>query len=595
MGGGSSRSRLLWQLAAPLALLLAAGFLAVAWQVSRLMVAAHTEQIRTQLASSSALLEGSLGDILASEDRSEIDALAHRLGEQSGLRVTVLAADGVVLGESDGNAAVMDNHATRPEVIEAVQTGSGTAVRYSDTIEAEMMYLARAVRRDGQLIGVVRTGITLEALKVARRELRGQSVAMVAVIAGMTMLCGFWVTRRVTRPLEELELLAGDYARGDIASRRAVGGSVVEVQRVADAMRRMAVELDRRISALVAERNEQEAVLSSMVEGVLAFDASERVMTINAAAARLLGVQADQATGRTIHEVARNADLQRFVGETLAARGALERDISLYGDDSRYLQAHGAPVRDASGERIGAVVVLNDVTRLRRLETVRRDFVANVSHELKTPVTSIKGFLETLLAGAIDDQANARRFLEIIARQADRLGAIIEDLLLLSRIDEESEHPTIEKIPTPVAPVVRGAIDVCRLKAEQKDVSLIVRCEPDLKARLNGAMVEQALVNLVDNAVKYSAPGAEVEVHAARDGEQLAIRVVDHGAGIEAEHLPRLFERFYRVDKARSRAVGGTGLGLAIVKHIAQSQGGTVEVESRPGSGSTFTLRFPLA
>lgn len=588
------RSRLLWLVTAPFALLLSLGLFAVSWQASYLLYSSRSAQIEAQLASANALVEEAVADLLAGADATRIDPLTRRLGESSSLRVTVIAADGEVLGESEGDRAVMDNHATRPEVAAALSGGFGTAVRHSDTVGFDMMYAARAVKRDGRILGVVRTGIALKNLDAADARLRRRSAAAAIIVALLTMTCGFQLVRRLVRPLEELESLAGAYAAGDMTAPLPEGGSV-EVQRVASAMQRMAGDLDSRIAALVAERNEQEAVLSSMVEGVLAIDAGERVMALNEAGARLLGVDARQALGRTIQEVARNANLQAFVGEALKADAVLERDLAMHGDESRFLQAHGAPVRDAAGSRIGAVVVLNDVTRLRKLETVRRDFVANVSHELKTPVTSIKGFLETLLGGALDDRANARRFVEIAARQADRLGAIIEDLLVLSRIDQESEQQAaIEKTPTLVEGIVQGALDVCRMKAEAKGVALVHRCEVGLYARLNGALVEQALVNLVDNAVKYSETGSAIHVSAAREGTSLILTVRDTGAGIEAEHLPRLFERFYRVDKARSRAVGGTGLGLAIVKHIVQAQSGAVEVQSRPGQGSTFTLRFPL-
>lgn len=588
------RSRLLWLVTAPFALLLGVGLLAMAWEASDLLRTSHSAQIQSQLSSSSALVDEAVGDLLAKGEAAAIDPVVRRLGEASALRVTVIAVDGTVLGESEGDRAVMDNHSTRPEVIAALAGGLGVAVRYSDTVGFDMMYAARAVKRDGRVLGVVRTGIPLRELEAAEAQLRRRSTAAAVVVALLAMSCGFWVARRLIRPLEELEELAGAYASGDMKVRLPSGGSL-EVQRVAAAMQKMAAELDQRIAALVAERNEQEAVLSSMVEGVLAIDAGERVMALNEAGARLLGVDARQALGRTIQEVARNSNLQRFVGEALVADAVLERDLAVHGDESRFLQVHGAPVRDAAGRRIGAVVVLNDVTRLRRLETVRRDFVANVSHELKTPVTSIKGFLETLLGGALDDPANARRFVEIAARQADRLGAIIEDLLVLSRIDQDSDQQaTIEKTPTLVEGVVQGAIDVCRLKAEQKGVVVESRCEEGLKARLNGALVEQALVNLIDNAVKYSDSGRAVQVSASREDGFVVLAVKDQGTGIEAEHLPRLFERFYRVDKARSRSAGGTGLGLAIVKHIAQAQGGSIEVQSRPGQGSTFTLRLPL-
>lgn len=595
-----ARGRILWQIALPLAVLLAVGLFAVSWQASRLMRASHNTQIESQLDSSSALVDEALGDQLlllggnTTEARRAIDPVAKRLGSTAALRVTVIAVNGDVLGESDGDPGGMDNHGTRPEVLAAIEHGHGAAVRHSDTLSDEMLYAARAVHRDGKLVGVVRTGVLLSALQEADRRLRGRTAAAALLIALLTLSCGFWLARRVTRPLEELEQLADGYARGQLDLPRTQVGSI-EVERVADAMQRMARELDRRIGALVAERNEQEAVLSSMVEGVLAIDADERVMALNPAGAELLEVGSQSALGRTIHEVARNADLQAFVTETLGADNVLERTVTLHGDTSRFIQLHGAPVRNAKGDRIGAVVVLHDVTRIRRLETMRSDFVANVSHELKTPVTSIKGFLETLLGGAMDDPANARRFLEIAARQAERLGAIIEDLLVLSRIDQEAGQQLIEKTPMSIEPVVEGAVEVCRFKAEEKGVVLRVECQPGLAAPINGALVEQALVNLIYNAIKFSNSKSTVEVEATTEDGYVILRVRDQGTGIDSEHLPRLFERFYRVDKARSRALGGTGLGLAIVKHIAQSQGGTVDVVSTPGSGSTFTLRFPLA
>jgi two-component system phosphate regulon sensor histidine kinase PhoR len=242
---------------------------------------------------------------------------------------------------------------------------------------------------------------------------------------------------------------------------------------------------------------------------------------------------------------------------------------------------------------MGAVVVLNDVTRLRRLEKTRRDFVANVSHELRTPVTSIKGFVETLKDGALEDPEDAHRFVDIIARQADRLDAIIEDLLALARIEREHEGEEIDRYPTRVLGVVESAFFSVQGKADDRQVTLRSEGDPDLEAWINPPLLEQAIVNLVDNAVKYSDQQTTVLVRVEGEGEELAVRVIDEGHGISAEHLPRLFERFYRVDKGRSRAEGGTGLGLAIVKHIAIAHGGSVEVDSVPGEGTTFTLRLP--
>jgi two-component system phosphate regulon sensor histidine kinase PhoR len=331
---------------------------------------------------------------------------------------------------------------------------------------------------------------------------------------------------------------------------------------------------------------QQQAVLGSMIEGVLAIDARQRVLGINRAAADLLDVDLERIIGRPLQEVIRNPDLRRFALLAIDCREPVEDDLVIHGVRDRTIRLRGTALRDTSGDG-GAVIVLNDVTDVQRLENVRRDFVANVSHELKTPVASIKGFVETLLDGAADD----RRFLEIVARQADRLAAIIEDLLALSRIEQREGAGTLPVEPWPLLTILTTAAEDCRPRAADRSIRLVVDCSPDLTATVNGPLLEQAVINLVDNAIKYSEPGKTVWLAAARD-QSTTIRIRDEGCGIAAEHLPRLFERFYRVDKARSRQQGGTGLGLAIVKHIVQAHGGTVSVESTPGVGTTFTLRL---
>jgi two-component system phosphate regulon sensor histidine kinase PhoR len=348
-----------------------------------------------------------------------------------------------------------------------------------------------------------------------------------------------------------------------------------------------------RLQRLTQQLDEREAVLASMVEGVLAVEPSGRLLNLNAAAGRMFAIEPAAARGRDLLEVVRQPELQRFVREALASPVPLESELTLFGPEPRTLQAHGTALRDPHGKGLGTLVVLNDVTHLRRLERMRQDFVANVSHEIKTPITSIKGFVETLLDGALDDGATARRFLEIVARHAERLNAITEDLLNLSRIEQEAERGALHTEEASLAGVLRAAVQVCAAKADAKGTRLAVDCAESLRARLNAQLVEQAVVNLVDNAVKYAPAGTEVRVEGAREPAGVVVRVRDQGPGIPAEHLPRLFERFYRVDKARSRKAGGTGLGLAIVKHIAQAHDGRVEVQSELGSGSTFSLHLP--
>ena len=337
---------------------------------------------------------------------------------------------------------------------------------------------------------------------------------------------------------------------------------------------------------------QQEAVLGSMIEGVLAIDGRRRILGINRAAADLLDVETEQTAGRPLQDVIRNPDLRRFALTAIDCREPVEDDLLLRGVRDRTIRLRGTALRDASGDG-GAVIVLNDVTEVQRLENVRRDFVANVSHELKTPVASIKGFVETLLDGALDDRDDARRFLGIVARQADRLATIIEDLLALSRIEQSETSGKLPLDQLPLSGILITASDDCRPRAVERSIRLEVECPPDLTVTVNGPLLEQAVINLVDNAIKYSESGKTVWLSAEDDATGPAIRVRDEGCGIAEEHLPRLFERFYRVDKARSRNLGGTGLGLSIVKHIVQAHAGTIVVESTPGVGTTFTIRLP--
>jgi len=330
-----------------------------------------------------------------------------------------------------------------------------------------------------------------------------------------------------------------------------------------------------------------------MVEGVLALDTHERVLTMNQAAAKLLDFALDESQGRSIQEVVRNTDLQRFIGKVLLNSEPVEDDIILYNGEEKFIQVHGTILRDVKNRAIGALIVLNDVTRLRRLENVRREFVANVSHELKTPITAIQGFVETLLDGAIGDPKDARRFLEIIRKQVDRLNAIIEDLLSLSRIEKQAEQDEIILKKSRIRDVLEASIQICEIKSASKKIHINLICPADLYLKINALLLEQAVTNLVDNAIKYSDQGGTVHIEALQSDAEIVIRVRDQGCGIEKELIARVFERFYSVNKGKSGKLNGTGLGLAIVKHVAQAHGGYAAAESTPGEGSVFSIHLP--
>ncbi|MGB8854861.1 MAG: ATP-binding protein, partial [Pirellulales bacterium] len=412
-------------------------------------------------------------------------------------------------------------------------------------------------------------------------------------LAAAATAVGYVLARRAVRPVQELSIAATRLAAGEIEAPLPAT-DLAEVADLADAIAGLRQQLVERGLLIGRQGTQQEAVLGSMIEGVLAIDGRQRIVGINRAAAELLGLDLDHVVRRPLQEVVRNPDLRRFALRAIDCREPVEDDLVLHGTRDRTIRLRGTALRDVSGEG-GAVIVLNDVTDVQRLENVRRDFVANVSHELKTPIASIKGFVETLLDGAADNPTDAKRFLQIVAKQADRLAAIIEDLLALSRIEQSEGADNLPVEPAAIGGVLAAVAADCEPRAAERSITLTTRCDPVLVAEVNAPLLEQAVINLVDNAIKYSDAGRTVWMEAEAAAGELVIRIRDEGCGIAAEHLPRLFERFYRVDRARSRKLGGTGLGLSIVKHIVQAHRGTIGVESEPGVGSTFTIRLPLA
>ncbi len=413
------------------------------------------------------------------------------------------------------------------------------------------------------------------------------AVMLTAIAAGIGLIS----SERISRSLQVMRASAEHFAVGDFSHRLRIPNTP-EMGNLAATLNNMAAQLEDQISVVTQQRNEQEAILVSMREGVLALDPQAHVIAMNPAAEALLAVPATQARGRTVQEVIRNVGLQRLLTDAMSMAEPSMGEIVLRGDEERSLQVTATALRDAAGRDLGMLVVLNDITQLRRLENIRRDFVANVSHELKTPVTSIKGFVETLRDGALDDRPQAERFLEIVAHHADRLHAIIEDLLSLSRLEQSSQITEIPRPEMKLSAIVEAAVLDCAAKATARQVTVVPACAPGLYVNANAPLLEQAIVNLLDNAISYSNANGTVWLTARQENGAVHIDVRDEGIGIASEHVSRIFERFYRTDKARDRASGGTGLGLAIVKHIAQIHDGQVSVTSEVGKGSTFSLHL---
>ncbi len=554
-------------------------------------VSGHT---RAQLLNDARLIQSYLENApLLSLSPEAIDPIADRLGEQCGARVTVVRDDGVVAGDSSiplSSVPLMENHGDRPEILEAIASGIGNSIRYSNTLETDMAYVAVPFRTE-QARGVVRVALPLQQFRWIESHIWKIVLAALGIGLLLSVVLSWGTERLVSRPIERMTEVARRQAAGDLEVT-ASAPAHVELSSLAAALNEMAAQSKDRLSRIREENAQLEAVLSGMAEGVMVTSAEGRILMVNPAFKRMMDVDAWCLNKRPI-EVVRNHDLQSVVDAAIDSAPSLHEDtvfdLTLEWNQ-RIFQVHLTPVR--IGEQLhGVVAVFHDMTELRRLEQVRKDFVANVSHELRTPLTSIKGFVETLLDGAMEDTAALRRFMTSIQHHADRLQALVEDLLQLSSI--ESGRYEVEFTSCRLDRITERVAEIFAKQIDGKQLALSLRFETDRPARGDPELMERALSNLVDNAVKYTEHGGSITIGTEERGDEIVLSVDDTGPGIPSEALPRIFERFFRVDRARSRALGGTGLGLAIVRHTMELLNGRAWVESRLGEGATFYLSLP--
>ncbi|MDY0221492.1 MAG: ATP-binding protein [Desulfobacterium sp.] len=524
----------------------------------------------------------------------QINEICLAIGRTTGTRVTVVLSSGRVIGDSLGDIQEMENHSIRPEIVSALHGNKGVSVRYSDTLGQNMMYVALPLETDGAVSTVVRTALSVSAMDVEISRVQANLMAALLLTVLAAAGASLFVSRRITRPLEEMKNSAGDLARGDLTQRLAVPDTE-ELSELALTINHMAERLDEKIKTAQERTMELEAVLSSMGEGVIALDLNERILMANRAVATIFDHPVEKMTTRNIHEVARNYDLHKFIKRALASPDSIEENISLTNRGKNLFNVHSTALSNSQGVPMGTLIIFHDITRMNRLENMHKDFAANVSHELKTPLTSIKGFIETL-QDLDESEALSKRgeFLTIIEKNVNRLIALVDDLMALSKLERQEGDRTVFD-PHDLCVVIQAALCTINTKAESRKVAVKSDLSDSLFIPMDTLLVEQALVNLLDNAIKYSKPGGEVMIQVVEQKEKALVRVMDSGPGIAQEHLSRIFERFYRVDSARSLEMGGTGLGLAIVKHIVQYHNGTIRVESSPEEGTLFEITLLLA
>ncbi len=576
-----------------LILILALGLLGFIWYRSGSFEQAYLNHVEDELLIRSQLLKSDIQKHLAKNDFKTLNEESRSIDRNTGTRITIIDKQGKVLCDSRGKVDLMAPHLTkdRKEIINAFKGESSTSIRNSSTLATRMIYAAIPIRSNSKTY-VLRTAISLAQIDNVLASVRRDILAFGLLVAIAVSILSYFIVHNIRAPIKALRLNAARIASGDLDTTLPIPDKGV-VHDLALSLNNMAEQLKKRLEQLYVEKKKRDAIFTSMTEGVIALDLTGNILDVNRAAIEMLKLPAN-SKGLSFYTMIDNEDLLNIVKTIIKNKEVVEREITLHILKERHIRICGT-VLSSKGNIFGAVIVFHDLTQVKKLENFRHDFIADVSHEIKTPLTAIRGAVETLAEGAIQEPENASKFMKIITKHSDRLNSLVHDILSLSRLEIKTEAKERDFANLKISSIINTACEICQERADNKEVKFKIELEEqDYQIEGDCQLLEQALINLIENAIKYSESNESIEIKAHRKDDNILIEVKDHGTGIAEKHLPRLFERFYRVDKARSRKLGGTGLGLAIVKHIAQLHKGNISVKSELGQGSTFILCLPV-
>ena len=564
--------------------ILAVSLLGLGWYSATILEEFHYTEKEKDLEARAIFISEQLSQNILS-DAQKLQSLTTALGNKTNTRITIVNKTGKVLADSDEDPTIMENHNDRPEVITARTDRTGYAIRYSFTLSQNMMYCA-VTHEDGI---VIRTSLPMTTLTETVDRFRKSVFLVVALILIFAAGLSFYLSQKVVAPIHELTTGAERFASGNLEEPISIP-DFAAVNTLASTMNTMAAQLNDRINVIARQKEEQAAILSSMVEGVIALDEKGCFLSLNRAARDFFDLNSENVTGRKFTELIRHSELLNGLVQAQSSDEKVELDIQTGGASSRFLQTTFSKLAPESGSS-GLVIVVNDVTRLKQLGKIRQDFIANISHELKTPITSILGYVETLQDGGLDS-TSSNEFLDIIHRQSTRLNDIVQDLLKLSEIERKREMSDIRKSTENIVPIVDLILQDFKVIADKKGIELRLVADESLRADIDPQLFKSLVQNLVDNGVKYGLSDSDIELVITQNGF-ISISITNQCESIPEKEWQRLFERFYRLEKSRHRNEGGTGLGLAIVKHIAAAHGGTIEVAKSNEEGTTFELKLP--